>query len=122
MEPPPTPGTPGREQRRHPRFELFAAVEIVGSSETLILHAVNISLGGVLLASDGHSLAEYPVGASVDVLIFDPQSTTRRAVRTPATVVRHEDKGMALQWEMGESVSRHLGRLLKSLNQRSKSG
>ncbi len=95
-------------------------MEIIGKEETLILEAINISLGGVFLSSDGQDLSEYQPGAPVDVLIFDPHSMARHAVRTPAKVVRHEPNGIALQWEVDEAVSHHLGRLLKALNQRPK--
>jgi len=62
--PPSTPPPPPRPKntRRHPRFDMFASVELHAAEETLVLPARNISLGGVYLSSDGHDLAILELG------------------------------------------------------------
>jgi hypothetical protein len=112
-EPPPPPPKPNL--RRHPRFELLASVELHLGDETLILPARNLSLGGIYLGSDGHDLGAFPVGAALEVLVFDAVDEARPAVRAQAVVVRHEQAGMALRWKTDGAVIRELEVLLEAL-------
>jgi hypothetical protein len=94
MPPPP----PKKDKRRHPRRELFAAVELRGGNVTLILPARNLSLGGVLLAADGNDLGRFAVGDVLPVQIIDITDGTRRPVRATARIMRHDADAMALMW------------------------
>lgn len=92
----PTP-PPKRELRRYPRFEVFAHVQVKRYQEVLMLSARNMSLGGLLVASEGNDLSGFPVGSNVDVQVFasaDPRPT----VCGPARIVRHEKDAVALAW------------------------
>jgi hypothetical protein len=109
-------GTPPKGQRkntrRHPRFELFASVELHDGEETVVLPARNLSLGGVSLAADGHDLTRFHVGSIIDVLIFDAVDESTPPVRAPARVQRHDPDSMALMWN---ATDPHVAELLASL-------
>ena len=108
--------TPRRNTRRHPRFELFASVELHQDSETVVLPARNLSLGGVLLAGDGHDLSLFAVGTVIDVLIFDALDEHTPAVRASAKVLRHQGDAMALMWNATDPrVAEQLAGLLQKL-------
>jgi PilZ domain-containing protein len=112
---PPPPPKP-KETRRHPRFELFASVELHAEEETLVLPARNISLGGVYLAADGHDLGALEVGMEIEVLVFDALDESRRPVRLVGEVVRLEEHGVALMWaDSDPDVARNVTRLLHRL-------
>jgi hypothetical protein len=113
-ESPPPP--PSKNTRRHPRFEMYASVELHSAKESMILPARNISLGGVYLSADGHDLGGFPVGAEIDVMVFDALDEAHRPVRLRAAVMRHDDDGMALMWTSSESnAALELARLLDSM-------
>jgi hypothetical protein len=116
---------PSPNKRRHPRFELFASVELHKDGETVILPARNLSLGGVSLEADGNDLGRFAVGTVIDVLIFDAVDETTPPVRAPAKVLRHDriaGKGvgsMALMWNATDpKVSELLAALLHKLKPR----
>jgi PilZ domain len=106
------PKTPPKNTRRHPRFELFASVELHSGDETVVLPARNLSLGGVSLAADGHDLGRFEVGSIIDVLIFDAVDESTAPVRSPARVLRHDADSMALMWN---ATDPHVAELLASL-------
>ena len=117
MQPPAAPPPPPpKDTRKHARLELFASVELHAERETLILPARNISLGGVYLTADGHDLAAFPDGSELEVQVFDALNEQSRPVRLRATVVRHDQAGMALMWSKsdGEDTAA-LARLLDSM-------
>jgi hypothetical protein len=89
---------PKREQRRYPRFELFAHVQLKRDRELLMLTTRNLSLGGLLLAAEGHDLSGFPVGSNVDVQLFTTADQQRPTVCGPARIVRHEKDAVALAW------------------------
>ena len=104
MQPPRfPPPPPHKNTRKHERFELYASVELHGHGETLILPARNISLGGVQLATDGHDLSGFAVGAELDLLVFDALNEKKKPARLRAQVVRHDEAGMALMWSSTDS-------------------
>jgi hypothetical protein len=116
VESPPPPPKPN--QRAHPRYELFASVEVKGE-ETLVLPARNLSLGGLYVGADGHDLARaFPAGHPVDLVVFDAVDADRPALRGGARVVRHDEGGMALRWEEDRDTAQAIGRLLASLTRR----
>jgi PilZ domain-containing protein len=77
---------------------MYASVELHGESETVLLPARNISLGGVYLTADGHDLGGFAVGTELEVLVFDALDDTREPVRLVGEVVRHDSDGLALMW------------------------
>jgi hypothetical protein len=101
------PQPPTREARRHPRFELFASVELRHDEETLVLPARNISLGGLYLSADGNDLATLEVGETVQIMLFDVADEGQPAVRADATIIRKEEAGMALIWASTDPVVAH---------------
>ena len=113
---------PSKNKRKHPRFELFASVELRQEGETVVLPARNLSLGGVSLDADGHDLRRFPDGMIIDVLIFDAQDENNPPVRSPARVVRHDRDGtMALMWNATDPrVAELLASLLTKLQPRRK--
>jgi hypothetical protein len=111
-----------KEARRHPRFELFASVELQQNQETVVLPARNLSLGGVSLAADGHDLSHFGDGTVIDVLIFDALDENTEPVRASARILRHDPDGsMALMWNATDpKVAGLLATLLQKLKPRKK--
>ena len=114
--------TERKNQRRHPRFELFASVELHQDRETVVLPARNLSLGGMSLSADGHDLSHFEHGMVIDVLIFDALDENTEPVRSSARVVRHDPDGsMALMWNATDpKVASLLASLLQKLKPRKK--
>lgn len=94
---PPPPPKP-KNTRRHPRFEIFASVELHAAKETVVLPLRNISLGGAYLSADGHDLAAFDVGMEIEVLVFDVLNEQRKPVTLVGEIVRHDGEGLALMW------------------------
>lgn len=98
---------------------MYASVELQAESETLLLPARNISLGGVYLDADGHDLAAFEIGAEVEVLVLDALDDSREPVRLVAEIVRHDGGGLALMWAESEAGAvRALAALLDRLQPR----
>jgi hypothetical protein len=107
---------PSKNRRKHPRFELFASVEVEQGGRTVVLPARNLSLGGLFVESDGHDLNRFPDGVILDVRIFDPRDPATAPVRSPARVMRHDRDSMALMWNatdpiVTEKLAEFLGKL-----------
>ena len=99
---------------------MLASVQLTAGSETMILPAGNISLGGVYLAADGHDLSGIVVGAHIDVQVFDALDETQAPVRLEAQVVRFDERGMALQWlAVAAHEASELSKLMDSLHPKS---
>lgn len=95
---------------------MYASVEVKASSETMILPALNISLGGVYLAADGHDLTGLALGSRLDVQVFDALDETKQPVRLAAQVVRFDDQGIALRWLTVDALEKsELSRLMDTL-------
>jgi len=117
MSIPTPPKPPSKEARRHPRFELFATVELHHGEETLVLPARNISLGGLYLTADGNDVTHLAVGDIVEVTLFDAIDEGKPFVRGDAQVVRQDEDGVALTWASADPVvARKLASLLERLN------
>jgi hypothetical protein len=110
------PPPPPKNSRKHPRYRMFASVELRAGEETLILPAHNISLGGVYLTADGHDLSGFSVGLEVAVLMFDVLDSAKKPLTLQARVVRQDPAGMALMWSADDpSAAMVLAKLLKGL-------
>ncbi len=109
------PPPPRRNLRRHPRYELLASVELHHGSETLVLPARNLSLGGMYLGADGNDLKAIKHGSSVEVLLFNAVDESHPAVRAGASVVRVDQDGIALRWLENSDTSLALASLLEAL-------
>lgn len=108
---------PKKETRRHPRYELFASVELHRGQETVVLPARDISLGGLFLKADGNDLGHVSVGDFVELVLFDMNDDGEPTVRADAQVVRCDADGMALTWASTDPiVSRKLANVLERLN------
>lgn len=107
---PPPPPKPNA--RKHQRYELLASVELHHGSETLVLPARNLSLGGIFLGSDGHDLATLPIGHQVELLVFNAADEEAPAVRALAEVVRHDEAGVGLKWREDRETSKQIASLL----------
>jgi hypothetical protein len=109
------PPPPPKNTRKHRRYAMFASVELHADSETMILPARNISLGGVYLTADGHDLSGFAIGVELSVLVFDGLES-ERSLRISARVVRHDSAGMALMWSADHpAVALELAKLLEGL-------
>ena len=109
------PPPPRRNLRKHPRYELLASVELHHGTETVILPARNLSLGGIYLGGDGNDLKSLKRGTSVEVLLFNAADESHPAVRAGAKVVRIDDDGIALRWLEDSDSSLALASLLEAL-------
>ncbi|MDB4965363.1 MAG: hypothetical protein JWN44_1052 [Myxococcales bacterium] len=95
---------------------MYASVELHAESETVILPAGNISLGGCYLAADGHDLGMFEVGSHVEVAVFDALNEKKKPVTLDAEVMRVDEDGMALMWSATDSdAAIRLAKLLDSL-------
>jgi hypothetical protein len=95
---------------------MYASVELLRHGETVILPALNISLGGVFLGGDGHDLSEFAVGSELEVQVFDALSERKPPVRLQARVMRQDPSGIALQWTSTDAdCARQLAKLLASM-------
>jgi PilZ domain len=114
--PPQPPARASKEARQHPRFELFASVELHRAQETLVLPARNISLGGLYLAADGNDLSSLAVGEVVQIMLFDVADEGQPTVRADATIIRKDKEGLGLTWASTDPViARKLATLLERL-------
>jgi hypothetical protein len=110
------PASPPKVSRRHPRYEMYASVELEQHGETVILPAQNISLGGVFLAADGHDLSGLEIGGELDVQVFDALDEHKPPVRLHAEVMRLDHDGVALQWTSTDSdCALKLAKLLNTM-------
>ena len=110
--------TPTVDLRRYPRFELLAQVELHRGDETLILPARNLSLGGILLGSDGNDLSHFEIGGSVDLQLFDARDETQPPLRALARVVRRAVDSLALSFVESDEVKRRLRELIATIQPR----
>jgi hypothetical protein len=95
---------------------MYASVEVHAASETMLLPARNISLGGVYLTSDGHDLSMLELGMELEVVVFDALNERRKPVRLVGEIVRHDGDGLALMWaDSDPDVALALAKLLDRL-------
>ncbi|MCA1665171.1 MAG: PilZ domain-containing protein [Myxococcales bacterium] len=115
---PPPPPQPS-QTRRHPRFEMYATVQLHAAAETVVLPARNISLGGAYLSGDGHDLGVFEVGMELEVLVFDALDEQRKPVQLVGEIVRHDGDGLALMWaDSDPDIAMRVVQLLDQLQPR----
>jgi len=90
------------EQRRHPRVELLALVELTVGAGVVILTVRNICGGGIFVHNYGHDLSTLAVGSIRELTIFPPGDFERDLV-VRARLVRHDTDGIASAF--GEDLS-----------------
>ena len=100
MVKPPSQGRPS-EQRQHPRFEVFASVELKRGDDTLVLAVKDISLGGIYVSADSHDVGALKIGSIHELHVFDALDASGPAVFRRAVVVRHTSEGVGLSWTGG---------------------
>jgi hypothetical protein len=110
---PPPPPKP-KNTRQHPRHELMASVEVHHGSDTLVLAARNLSLGGIFLAADDNDLTQLALGTNVELLVFNAADEESPAVRALAQVVRHDEGGVGLKWKSDPETSKQVTALLRA--------
>jgi|WetSurMetagenome_2_1015567.scaffolds.fasta_scaffold788678_1 hypothetical protein len=84
------------EKRRFTRFPLKTKAKVLVSSKEALLEAEteNVSLKGVFVQT-GTML---PLHEEVEIELWMPDDPHESKVRTKATVMRHHDKGMGLEF------------------------
>jgi hypothetical protein len=84
--PPPPPPT-RREQRQSPRIELYAQVQVTRESACHVMATGNISRGGVFIQGDPVDHPDLTLGASVELVLFDPEDPDHAGVSLEGVVV-----------------------------------
>lgn len=84
------------DKRRFTRFPLRARAKVLVSSGGSLLECEteNLSLKGVFLQME----SPLPISQEVEIEIWMPDEPTKAKVKTKATVVRHQDDGMGLEF------------------------
>lgn len=84
------------EKRRFTRFPFKTKAKVIVSSEDSLLEyeTENVSLKGVFLQTD----TPLPLQQEVEIELWMPDDSTKSKVKTKATVVRHQDGGMGLEF------------------------
>ena len=93
-----------REQRVHPRFELFAHVRINTGNSSLTLPVTNISLGGILVDTSVNESCAFGIGESYKLVIFDPIDGQNQ-LEVEAKLVRRQQNGIAFMWSDNETIA-----------------
>lgn len=83
--------------RKFPRVEVRAVLRLP-LLEGRSFAVRNVSLGGALIAIGEADRLHLPLGAVVDVSIFDPQNPSFGEIQTRARVVRLGRGAAALEW------------------------
>ena len=99
-------------QRKHPRVELYASVELKAGEEMVILTVRNISIGGVFVCSDGQDLSVFEIGSRHELSIFTPSDVEKELI-VRGRVVRHDPDGMAIEWREDDTASLKLAELMR---------
>lgn len=91
-----TGGSARMEKRRFTRFSFRTKVKVIVSSgdSTLECETENVSLKGVFLQTE----TPLPLHEEVEIELWMPDDSAESKVRTKATVVRHQDDGMGLEF------------------------
>jgi hypothetical protein len=106
------------EQPRAPRLELYAVVAIQSGKRRVILTVLNLSESGVLLEADEDERGKLVLDSTHDISVFDRDHEQHRAVTVQATVVRHDERGIALTWRQDDAAVKKIARLIETLKPR----
>ncbi len=91
---------PGRDRRRHPRFEVLAQVRFRRAATTHVLDVGNVSLSGLFVrAPDEQTLQQVRVGEVLHVDLFTQEELVN--IRADVRVVRIVAEGPAASWGFG---------------------
>ncbi len=109
---PKAPPSGSAERRNHPRFEVFVEVEVGGETEIQILHARNISTGGLYLeVEEGVSGLELGKATTLVMQLGVDENGEPLTLQSAAEVVRQQDpvhtipRGVGLRWKTQDEAS-----------------
>jgi hypothetical protein len=100
---------------RAPRLDLYAVVAIKTGKRRVILTVCNLSESGVLLEADEGERGKLPIESVHEISVFDRDYAQHRTVTMKATVVRHEERGVALTWKQDDAAIKKIARLIEQL-------
>ena len=103
---------------RAERLDLYAVVEITSGKRRVILTVCNLSESGALLEADDDERKKLPVDSEHDISVFDRDHQLHRMVKLHATVVRHDERGVALTWKSDPGAAAKITVLIASLQLR----
>lgn len=75
------------DRRVHPRYELFAQIQLSRDAEVYVMSTENISEGGVFVQGDPEDFPSLEVGSEVELLLF-PAENLMLELSCRARVVR----------------------------------
>src|SRR5262249_41865880 len=95
------------EKRRHPRQKLDGLIKVTDGewTETLVLPAENVSLGGIWLSTAQSDQSRLKLGERYELLLVDEG---RAPIRLSAKVARHDGEGTAFEWSEEDPHTRSL--------------
>lgn len=82
------------ERRNHPRYELFAQIQLSQDAEIYVMSTENISEGGVFVQGDPEDFPSLDVGSEVELLLF-PAENLMLELSCRAHVVRVQEASEA---------------------------
>jgi hypothetical protein len=86
------------DRRAHPRYELYAQVQVAREREVHIMRARHISRGGLFIQGHPETYPDLQVGARVEVVVFDADHPGRDDISLDAQVVRGDPSGFGLRF------------------------
>jgi hypothetical protein len=104
------------DQRHHPRYRVYAAIERHVDDEMLCLTVRDLSRGGLWVFAGEHVRPTFPIGSSHRLLLLDVADENNPQAEATAEVMRHDPGGLAMRWREGDSlaaVEQLLGKLRK---------
>jgi hypothetical protein len=101
--------------RRKPRFSVEASVLLDHEGRLATMQLVNVSLTGALVAMKPLPFAPPRVGALLFITLFATNEPTLQ-VDVNARVVRHDDRGLALDWSDNYQTTHAVAVLLDRLS------
>ena len=108
------------ENRKNPRVEILAQVQVASDSEVYIMSTANISLGGVFIQGDPQEYPEIKKEMTLDLVIFATDDNEAADVHVEAKVVRVAEEGapgFGLHFApVDEEQSRALERLIQAVD------
>jgi hypothetical protein len=106
-----------REQRNHPRYRVYAAIERRARGEMLCLTVRDLSVGGAWVYAEPHVRPAFTVGSEHGLVLIDVADDTNQATAL-ARVMRHDENGIAFQWSGSSDERAGLLALINRLRRR----